>query len=130
MATSQELELRLLRIKKEVFDAEAARFAEYAADIQGQIDRLAGTATDKPKAETSTSGVGPYVPDRSRLSPFDSLPWKKNQYGEWVFANIPEARELVAKIGTAKSWTDVDGWEYSLSGEGKKFLNRKRGNAR
>jgi hypothetical protein len=58
-------------------------------------------------------------------SDFDKLPWQKNKWGEWLFSNLPEAKELVSRIGTAEKYVD-GGWEYKLSGEGKKFLNRSR----
>ena len=73
-------------------------------------------------------GVDNHVTPNPALSSggFDKLPWKTNKFGERIFANLPEAKELVAKIGIAKSWTDTDGWEYKLSGDSKNFINRSK----
>lgn len=55
----------------------------------------------------------------------DGLPWKKNNYGEWVFANISGAEPLVELLKKEKTVTIGD-YTYSLSGANKQFINRKK----
>lgn len=76
----------------------------------------------------------PETPQRPAPNPNDilaqqlqTLPWKPNRMGEWIFANLKlpqvDALRLLLKD---KELAEVGGYVYSMSGKDSKFINRRR----
>ena len=61
-------------------------------------------------------------------SDYSKLPWKTNKARiDWVFSNLPEAKDLLDSIGKQKGNSLIDGgFEYKVSGEAGKFINRTK----
>lgn len=98
------------------------RFDRLNDDTDRMLQRWKSPFQDR---KTATSGSeSPGVEAHGSLNP-DGLPWKKNHYGEWVFANLSGAEPLVELLKKDKAVTIGD-WAYSLSGANKEFINRKK----
>jgi len=99
------------------------RFDRLNDDTDRMLQRWKSPFQDR---KTATSGSEPSVVEEApaSLNP-EGLPWKKNHYGEWVFANISGAEPLVELLKKDKTVTIGD-YTHSLSGATKQFINRKK----
>jgi len=99
-------------------------FVGNTANIADLRSELRGTPKSKFVVQQ------PQRPLEQTTGNYDSLPWKDNQYGQWIFAKnqagqiTPGAEKLTADIlASGGKLKNVEGRDYKLS---DKFINRSK----
>ena len=101
-----------------------ARIKTLVERMEPYLQQKRNTRTNfKPSSSENRSQV-------PKAEGWDSLPWRDNPYGQYVFADEPRAKPLISMIFAAPGGKFESGeWIYSVSKskrDGREFLNRAK----